>query len=211
MIKKWPLFQASDWHFSCPMDIFQVSHRIIHRTLPQLKWSALLASACFERVKVAQSCLTVCNPMECTVHGILQARILEWVAVSFSRGSSQARDQTWVSHIAGGFFTNWVIREAWFCLLCLYQNTIMFLTLLFLLGHLWNCPLLTHIAKWLLHLLSFISQISFPLSAHFLHSVPEYSTSCNWPYMTVAPRLLVFWPIILKEKSFKDKYMIANF
>ena len=46
------------------------------------------------------------------VHGILQARILEWVAVPFSRGSSQARDQTQVYHIAGGFFTSWATREA---------------------------------------------------------------------------------------------------
>ena len=45
------------------------------------------------------------------VHGILQARILEWVAFPFSRGSSQPRDQTQVSCIAGGFFTSWVIRE----------------------------------------------------------------------------------------------------
>ena len=44
------------------------------------------------KVKVAQSCLTLCNPVDYTVHGILQARILEWVAVPFSRGSSQLRD-----------------------------------------------------------------------------------------------------------------------
>ena len=50
--------------------------------------------------------------MDYTVHGILQARILEWVAVPFSRGSSQPRDQTQVSHIAGGFFTIWAPREA---------------------------------------------------------------------------------------------------
>ena len=43
-------------------------------------------------VKVAQSCLTLCDPMDHTVHGILQARILEWVAIPFSRGSSQPRD-----------------------------------------------------------------------------------------------------------------------
>ena len=53
------------------------------------------------KVKVAQSCLTLCDPMDHTVHGILQARILEWVAVPFSRGSSQPRDRTQVSHIAG--------------------------------------------------------------------------------------------------------------
>ena len=56
------------------------------------------------KVKVAQSCPTLCNPMDYTVHGILQARILEWVAISFSRGSSQPRDQTQVSPVAGGFF-----------------------------------------------------------------------------------------------------------
>ena len=55
-------------------------------------------------VKVAQLCPTLCDPMDYTVHGILQARILEWVAFPFSRGSSNPRDQTQVSHIAGGFF-----------------------------------------------------------------------------------------------------------
>ena len=56
-------------------------------------------------VKVAQSCPTLCDPMDYPVHGILQARILEWVAFPFSKGSSQPRDQTQVSCIAGGFFT----------------------------------------------------------------------------------------------------------
>ena len=46
------------------------------------------------------------------VHGILQARMLEWVAFPFSRGSSQPRDWTQVSHITGGFFTSWATREA---------------------------------------------------------------------------------------------------
>ena len=63
-------------------------------------------------VKVAQSCLTLCDPVAYTVHGILQARILEWVAIPFSRGSSQPRNQTQVSHIAGGFFTSWAPGEA---------------------------------------------------------------------------------------------------
>ena len=63
-------------------------------------------------VKVAQSCPTLCDPMDYMVHGILQARILEWVAFPFSRGSSQPRDQTQVSHITGGFFTSWAKREA---------------------------------------------------------------------------------------------------
>ena len=56
--------------------------------------------------RVAQSCFTLCDPMDYTVHGILQARILEWVAFPFSRGSSQPRDQTQVSRIAGRFLTS---------------------------------------------------------------------------------------------------------
>ena len=64
------------------------------------------------KVKVAQSCLTLFDPMDYIVHGILQARILEWVAFSFSKGSSQPRDWTQVSHITGGFFTSWATREA---------------------------------------------------------------------------------------------------
>ena len=58
------------------------------------------------KVQVTQSCPTLCNPMDCTVHGILQVRILEWVAFPFSRGSSRPRDQTGVPFTAGRFFTN---------------------------------------------------------------------------------------------------------
>ena len=110
-------------------------------------WARLLVF----NMKVALSCPTLCNPLDCTVQEILQARILEWVAFPFSRGSSQPRDQPgsptcrwilyqlshqgnprileWVAYpfssrsswprnrtriscIAGGFFTNWAIREA---------------------------------------------------------------------------------------------------
>ena len=56
--------------------------------------------------KGTQSHLTLSDPMDYIVHGILQARILEWVAFPFSRGSFQFRDQTQVSHIGGGFFTS---------------------------------------------------------------------------------------------------------
>ena len=58
------------------------------------------------KVKVTQSCPTLCDPMDYIVHGILQARILEWVAFPFSRGTSQPHNQTRASCIAGGFFTN---------------------------------------------------------------------------------------------------------
>ena len=59
-------------------------------------------------VLVAQSCLTLCDPHAgsgSSVHENFQARIQEWIAISFSRGSSQPRDQTGISCIAGGFFT----------------------------------------------------------------------------------------------------------
>ena len=69
------------------------------------------------KVLVTQSWLTLCDPLDCSlpgssVHGILQDRILEWAAISFSRKSSWIRDQSWVSCIAGGFFAIWAIREA---------------------------------------------------------------------------------------------------
>ena len=62
-------------------------------------------------VKVAQSCPTLCDLMDYAVHGILQARILEWVTAPFSRVSSQPRDQTQVSLIVGRLFTSWATRE----------------------------------------------------------------------------------------------------
>ena len=63
-------------------------------------------------VKVAQSCPSSCDPMDYTVHGILQARIPEGVAFPFSKGSSQSKNQTQVSRIAGRFFTTCATREA---------------------------------------------------------------------------------------------------
>ena len=63
-------------------------------------------------MKVTQLCLTLCDSTYYTVHGILQARILDWVAFPFSRGSSQPRNQTMVSRIAGSFFTNGVMKGA---------------------------------------------------------------------------------------------------
>jgi len=76
----------------------------------ELNWLCML---------LAQLCLTVCDPKDCShpgssVHGIFQGRILEWVAISSSRGSSQPRDQipiSCVSCIAGRFFTHWAIKE----------------------------------------------------------------------------------------------------
>ena len=65
---------------------------------------------------VAKLYLTFCDPRDCSppgssIHGILQVRILEWVAISFSRGSSRSRNQTRVSRIAGGRFNLWATRD----------------------------------------------------------------------------------------------------
>ena len=77
-----------------------------HVWMWEVKWS-----------EVTQSCPTLCDPVDCSlpsssVHGILQAKILEWVAISFSRGSSRPRDWTRVSCIGGRLFNLWATREA---------------------------------------------------------------------------------------------------
>ena len=74
--------------------------------IESMKWS-----------EVSQSCLTLCHPMDysllgSSVHGIFQARVLEWIAMSFSRGPSRPRNRTQVSRIAGRRFTVWATREA---------------------------------------------------------------------------------------------------
>ena len=82
-------------------------------------WSGLPFPSPVQPVKwseVAQSCLTLCDPMDCSlsgfsVHGIFQARVLEWVAISLSRGSSRPRNRTQVSHIAGRHCTVWATRK----------------------------------------------------------------------------------------------------
>ena len=84
---------------------FNSTLRLIHMIKWDLSWDTKMVVVLLWK---SLSCLTLCNP----VHGILQARILEWVAFSFSRGSSQPRDQTQVSCIARRFFTSWATREA---------------------------------------------------------------------------------------------------
>ena len=105
-------------------------HPAIRRELPtfsfSLRWNSLDSTSnapTFKistwemKVKVTQSCPTLCDPMDCSlpgssVCGILPARILEWVAMPFSRESFHPRDWTQVSCIAGRFFTIWATREA---------------------------------------------------------------------------------------------------
>ena len=92
----------------CRQILYQLSHnRSPVYSISEVKWS-----------EVAQSCLSLCDPMDCSltgssINGILQARILDWVASSFSRGSSRPRDWTRVSGTAGRCFTLWATREAY--------------------------------------------------------------------------------------------------
>ena len=106
---------SPDFHF----DLIDQNHASFtyHLTMSSCKgnskgkrWLSCFYVVCLLSHSDAESCLTFCSPMDCnlsgsSVHGILQARILEWVASSFSRESSQLRDRTLVSHIAGRFFT----------------------------------------------------------------------------------------------------------
>ena len=81
-----------------------------------LLYDPTLTSLHVRELEVVQSCPTLCNPMDCSlpgssVHGIFQAIVLEWIAISFSKGSSQPRGRTWVSHIVDRRFTIWATRE----------------------------------------------------------------------------------------------------
>ena len=98
------------WCFTNLQSFF--NHKYIYITFEEVKWS---------EVKVTQSCPTLCYSTGYTVHGILQARIWEWVAIPFSRGSSQHRDWTQVSHIVGIFFASWATREALYDIYIFYM------------------------------------------------------------------------------------------
>ena len=103
------------------------------------------------KVKVAQSCQTLCDPMDYTVPGILQARILKWVTFPFSRGSSHPRDWTQVSLTAGRFFPSWATRQA------VHEETLQWLIIA-------DC--ITHsFLSWFIHLFS-----KCLVSAYYLNS-----------------------------------------
>ena len=101
-------------------------------SLPLLSTTFYWVTRTKVKVLVAQSCPTLCDPMDCSprgssVHGILQARTLEWVAMPFSSGSLWPRDWTWVSRIVGQFFTIWATREAQRYILNIYWMLIDFI------------------------------------------------------------------------------------
>ena len=100
-----PHYESQDFDAKPGLSILETSLR----QFPRAHFNLVLVLATL-------SCTTLCDPMDCSlpgssIHGILQARILEWVAIPFYRGSSQPRDGTWVSCIAGRFFTTWATRE----------------------------------------------------------------------------------------------------
>ena len=102
-------FQLSSWK--------AILSKIVNLSFFFLNWVLGLYLDFLEVSEVAQSCPTLCNPFDSSLpgsslHGALQARILEWVAISFSRGSSRPRNQTRVFQIAGRCFNLWAIREA---------------------------------------------------------------------------------------------------
>ena len=80
-------------------------------------WGSIWTYECQRESEAAQSCLTLCDPTDCSlsgssVHGIFKARVLEWIAISFSRGYFWPRNRTRVSCFAGRGFTVWVPRKA---------------------------------------------------------------------------------------------------
>ena len=116
----------------------------------------LLCPPLSPETEVAQLCLTLCDTMDCSlpgssIHGIFQARVLEWVAISFSRGSSQTRDRILVSCTAGRHFTVWATRKALCSNSCLLSQ--------------WCClTVLFSAARFSFCLQSFPVSASFPMS-----------------------------------------------
>ena len=112
------------------------------------------------KVLVTQSCLTLCESMDCSlpgssVHGILQARLLEWVAILFSRGSSWPKDWMRVSRIAGRFFSVWATKPKPGLPFSPFCNTV------FVWGHLWewNGIQLLFLVGWQLQIRAFVCRL----------------------------------------------------
>ena len=126
-----------------------------------------------ESVSHSVVCLTLCDPMDCSppgssVHGILQGRILEWVAVSFYKGSSQPRDCIQVSHIAGKLFTNWVTRKDLF-----HCMTVLYFVYLFVIDRHWSIT--TFCLFWIMVLWTFVHKFYVWLTYNILVSGIKHS------------------------------------
>ena len=160
--------------------------------------------------EVTQSCPILCDPMDCSLtgssfHGSLQARILEWVAISFSRGSFQLRNRTLVSHILGRHFNLWGTREAHSQSGLIYYIYII-CVLLILFKTLVSLYVLSHVVRtqsYILHV-QFSSVVSESLWPHGLQHarlpcpppIPgAYSNSCplsQWCHPIISSSVVLF-------------------
>ena len=114
---------TSTFHDHCSFHSGSTHNRFSFRLLPEFPNCSPYSHSVVpiphrqQKLKVAQSCPSLYDPTDyslprSSLHGILQARTLEWIMIVFSRGSSQTRNETQVSWIAGGFFIIWATREA---------------------------------------------------------------------------------------------------
>ena len=130
--------------------------------------------------------LSVMSDSLCAVHGILQVRMLEWVAVPFSRGSSQPRNQTQVSRIAGSFFTSWATRylcQTWTSNWCYYYLNFSFY----------------------LDFAIFSNQFFFSSRRQLRNNIEStahgsFISSCLWQFLSLSSFfiILTFWGILCK-------------
>ena len=131
------------------------------------------------KVFIAQLCPTLCDPMDCSLpafsaHGISQSRILKWVTIPFSKGSSQPRDGTQVSCTEGRFFTIWTTRET-FCIPSSVQKCTLYSVQKFHENEIYQ-DLLPSLYQFLLPFIwenQFLSQICF-LEKQYLRSFPKF-------------------------------------
>ena len=119
------------------------------------RWSLSGCLALETALLVTQLCPALCNPMDCSppgssVHGILP--VLEWVAIPFSRGSPQPRNWTWVSYVAGRFFTVWATREglkaALLIITILFVSILLLPITIFLTGYIWSWIQCKMLFRW---------------------------------------------------------------
>ena len=136
-------------------------------------------------VLIAQSCPTRCNPTDCrkpgsSVHGIFQAKVLEWITIPFSRGTSWPRDQTWVYCIAGRFFTIWVTGKTylgnrhgliWCWISCLGNRSRSFC-------YLWGCTKILPFTLFVDYESCLISWVFLPTVVNTLVIWTKFTHSC---------------------------------
>ena len=141
------------------------------------------------KVLVTQSCPTLCDPMDCSppgssVHRILRARILEWVAISFSRGSFWLRDQTWISCIVGKHFTVWATSKVNFRSDQINRSVMSDSLWAYELQHTRPpCPhYLPEFAQTRVHWVGDLVQLSHPLSPPFppAHNLSQHQGLFQW-------------------------------